>query len=133
MNDLDFLREVYDDGGAAFFDIVAARLDGGARTPYDRRTDANEPSLSRAILMRSLLRQMGDAAKPIWATHYGWNADPSGASHLDERLQADNVVAGLERARAEWPWMGPLFQWGLIPGPDPGARSRRAETARAPR
>jgi hypothetical protein len=27
-------------------------------------------------------------------------------------------VAGLERARAEWPWMGPLFQWGLIPGPD---------------
>ena len=24
------------------------------------------------------------------------------------------------RARSDWPWMGPLFQWGLIPGADLG-------------
>ena len=36
IDDLQFLRQVYNAGGSAFFDIVAARVDGGARTPYDR-------------------------------------------------------------------------------------------------
>jgi hypothetical protein len=59
----------------------------------------------------------GDLAKPIWATHYGWDASRIAGSQ-SETTQAEYVVAGLERARAEWPWMGPLFQWGLIPGAD---------------
>jgi hypothetical protein len=120
MNDLDFLRGVYAAGGSAFFDIVAVRLDGGTRTPYDRAANPNQPGMSRAILVRGLLRDEGDAAKPIWATHFGWNADQGGAGWIDETIQPDYVVAGLDRARAEWPWIGPLFQWGLIPGPDLG-------------
>jgi hypothetical protein len=119
-NDLTFLRQIYAAGGAAFFDIVAARLDGGSRTPYDRTTNANAPSLSRAILIRDVLVEAGDGAKPIWATHYGWNADQAGVGSFGANTQSDYVIAGLERARAEWPWMGPLFQWGLIPGPDLG-------------
>jgi hypothetical protein len=38
-------------------------------------------------------------------------------------MQAQYAVAGLKRAREEWPWMGPLFQWGLIPGPDLGGET----------
>ena len=49
------------------------------------------------------------------------------AGNLNETTQADYVVAGLERARAEWPWMGPLFQWGLIPGADLGGGTRLSE------
>ncbi len=118
MNDLEFLREIYEAGGTAFFDIVAARVNGGARTPFDRTTSPDAPSLSRAILIREVADAAGDVAKPIWATHYGWEAAGDGSGVLTEATQASYVVAGLERARAEWPWMGPLFQWGLIPGPD---------------
>ena len=117
-NDLRFLREIYAAGGAPFFDIVAARVDGGARTPYDPAIREGEPALSRVILLREVIDQAGDLAKPIWATHFGWRAAPG--TSVSEETQADYVLAGLERARAEWPWMGPLFQWGLIPGPDLG-------------
>lgn len=120
INDLEFLERVYAAGGSAFFDIVAARLNGGTRTPYDRGVRENQRSLSRAILLRDVVVKAGDAATPIWATHYGWSADETGAGAFGEGAQAAYVVAGLERARAEWPWMGPMFQWGLIPGPDLG-------------
>ena len=119
-DDLRFLREVYAAGGDAFFDVVAARVDGGTRSPFDRSIAAREPSLSRAILIRDVVAQAGDPAKPIWATHYGWEAGQPGAAPLDDVTQADYAIAGLERARAEWPWMGPLFHWGLVPGPDLG-------------
>ncbi|HEX2281616.1 MAG TPA: beta-galactosidase [Thermomicrobiales bacterium] len=117
VNDLQFLRQVYNAGGSAFFDIVAARVDGGARTPYDRTVRPDEATLSRVILLREAMAAAGDPAKPIWATHYGWDTNTIAGS-VGETTQADYVVAGLERARAEWPWMGPLFQWGLIPGAD---------------
>ena len=117
VNDLQFLRQVYNAGGSAFFDIVAARVDGGARPPYDRTVRPDEATLSRVILLREAMAAVDDPAKPIWATHYGWDTNRIAGS-VGETTQADYVVAGLERARAEWPWMGPLFQWGLIPGPD---------------
>ncbi|MGH2615625.1 MAG: beta-galactosidase, partial [Thermomicrobiales bacterium] len=78
-NDLVFLRQIYAAGGSAFFDIVTARVDGGRQTPYDRSTESGEPSISRAILIRDVVVEAGDLAKPIWATHYGWDVTPSGA------------------------------------------------------
>jgi hypothetical protein len=118
-NDLQFLQQVYNAGGGAFFDVVAARVDGGTRTPYDRNIRPEEAALSRVILIRDIISEAGDLAKPIWATHYGWDASTLAGS-VSETTQADYVIAGLKRARAEWPWMGPLFQWGLIPGADLG-------------
>lgn len=119
-DDLRFLREVYAAGGDAFFDVVAARVDGGARSPFDRAIAPSEASLSRAVLFRDVVAQAGDPAKPIWSTHYGWETGQAGGALIDDGTQADYAVAGLERARAEWPWMGPLFHWGLVPGPDLG-------------
>jgi hypothetical protein len=119
-DDLRFLREIYAAGGDAFFDVVAAQVDGGQRTPFDRSIAASEPSLSRAILVRDVVAAHGDAAKPIWATHYGWETGQSGRSPIDAETQAEYAVAGMERVRAEWPWLGPQFHWGLIAGPDLG-------------
>ena len=118
MSDLDFLRRVYADGGSAFFDIIAIRLDGGTRTPFDRALNANELTMSRAILLRELVVREGDGAKPIWATHFGWESGESSAGGISASTQASYVVAGLQRARAEWPWSGLMFQWGLLPGAD---------------
>lgn len=119
-DDVAFLRGVYDASGSAFFDIVAARVSGGTSTPYDRTTRANHENMSRVILLREVIAASNDPAKPIWATHFGWSAGSDGVGGFGEQAQAEYAIAGLQRARAEWPWMGPLFQWGLTPGPDLG-------------
>lgn len=116
--DLSFLQRVYTAGGGPYFDAVAARLDGGTDTPFDRKTERSTKNLSRAVLFRDLMRANGDGVKPVWGTHYGWQArgpENAGVSATD---QAAYTVVGLERARTEWPWMGPMFVWGLTPGPD---------------
>ena len=118
--DLRFLEGVYAAGGAPFFDVLAARVAGGDRTPYDRRISPDAAALSRAVLFREAAIAGGDGGKPVWATHYGWPAGEPGAPGLgpglDPATAAAYAVAGVERVRAEWPWMGPLFAWGLAPG-----------------
>lgn len=110
--DLRFLRGVYElQGAGAFFDAVAIRLDGGSTAPFERSVDAGSATFSRATRFRKLLVEEGDSAKAIWATHYGWDA----AGDVSRDQQADFMVAGLRRARAEWPWMGPMIAWDLMP------------------
>lgn len=109
--DLRFLRGVYSVGGAPYFDAVAAAIDGGTASPYDRRVSSSRPSLSRAELFRELMIEENDETKPVWITHYGWDL----SSDIDRTKQAEYLVAGIERIRTEWPWAGPVFQWGLLP------------------
>lgn len=117
--DTDFLRALYQGGAAAFFDVVALRSDGGVSSPYDRKVSDGRLNLSRAILARELMVDYGDGAKPIWLTHYGWNA--AVGSGIDDQRAADFAIAGMRRSRAEWPWMGLMFAWDLLPSNEPGA------------
>ncbi len=110
-DDIRFLRGVYDVGGAPYFDAAAASIDGGDSSPYDRRVSSSVPSLSRAVLFRETMIEEGDATKPVWITHFGW--DLSG--NIDRQNQAEYLVAGIDRIRTEWPWAGPVFQWALLP------------------
>lgn len=110
-DDLRFLEEIYRAGGAPYFDVVSAQVDGGAASPFDRRISTTSPSLSRAILFRETIHEHGDDQKPIWFTHYGWD----GIDSVSRSTQADYIVAGIERIRAEWPWSGLVFQWALRP------------------
>ncbi|MEZ4496438.1 MAG: cellulase family glycosylhydrolase [Thermomicrobiales bacterium] len=110
-DDLIFMGQLYDVGAAAFFDIAAFQLDGGTRSPSDRNVSSSRINLSRAVAMRELMIERGDATKAIWATRYGWNV--SGDQSHD--LVAGYLWEGIMRAREEWPWMGPLFAWDLAP------------------
>lgn len=112
-DDLRFIRELYALGAKPYFDILAARIDGGDLSPYDRSVGAERQNLSRAILFRELGVERGDTAKPIWLTHYGWRAAEGGEVSVAE--QTAFTVAGMERARAEWPWTGLMFGWDLTP------------------
>lgn len=110
-DDLRFLESIYRSGGSPYFDVVAAMIDGGTASPFDRRISSAIPSLSRAVLFRELLLEHGDDMKPIWFTHYGWD----GLVAVSRQTQADYLVAGTERIREEWPWAGLAFQWALRP------------------
>lgn len=111
LDDVAFLRQLYRLGAAPFFDIAAARADGGVRSPLDRRIRPGGEGLSRVILLREAMIEAGDEETAIWATRYGWPA----TGGVDASDQAEFAVSGLERARAEWPWLGLVFAWALLP------------------
>jgi O-antigen ligase len=151
LSDVRYLEQLYQAGAAPYFDIVAGKPYGFDTGPGDRRADEAVLNFSRLFLLREVMERHGDAGKPVWASHWGWNALP-GAEHAegrpgwtgapsiwgqtDEATQADRTVAALRRARAEWPWVGALIldhfqpfaepddpRWGFaLVGPDGAAR-----------
>lgn len=111
-----FLERLYQLGARESFDIVAAKPYGFDTGPEDRRVDPEVLNFSRAILLREVMVRYGDEGKPLWASHWGWNALPPGWSgrpsiwgQVDEATQARYIREAVERVRREWPWMGTMF------------------------
>ncbi len=111
-----YLAALYEAGAAAAFDVVAAKPYGFDTGPDDREVSVNKLNFSRPILLREVMLANGDGHKAIWAGNWGWNSLPGGWGgapsiwgQTSEAQQAEWTVAGLERARREWPWMGVLF------------------------
>jgi len=129
MNEIEFLRQMYQEGGGAYFDILAAKPYGFWSGPRDRRVDPSVLNLSRLILLREEMVRQGDGDKPIWAVEFGWNALPDGWVGLpspwgtdSEEKQAERTLEALTRVRQEWPWLGAVclqhFQ-PVLPPDDP--------------
>ena len=143
LSDLRYLARLYENGAARHFDIAAAKPYGFDTGPADRRVDPAVMNVSRLILLRRVMVEHGDGETPLWASHWGWNALPAdwtGGRSLwgqtDPATQATRSVDTLERARAEWPWMGVMMlehfqpdappddpRWGFaLIGPDGSPR-----------
>ncbi len=116
LNDLDYLRQLYALGGDAWFDILAVKPYGFWSGPDDRRVAADVLNFSRTVALREIMCAHGDQDTPVWAVEWGWNvlpADYAGppmpwGGDTAER-QASRVRGAIARARAEWPWLGPLI------------------------
>jgi len=113
MSEIEFLRQIYREGGGAYFDILAANPYGFWSGPQDRRVDPSALNFSRLILLREEMVRQGDGDKPIWAVEFGWNALPDDWTGLpspwgtdSEEKQSQRTLAALERARQEWSWLG---------------------------
>ncbi|GIK57302.1 MAG: hypothetical protein BroJett015_29650 [Chloroflexota bacterium] len=116
LADLLFLQQLYEEGAANAFDVVAAKPYGFATPPTNRDTDISLTNFNRAILLREVIERNGDGRKAIWAGNWGWNAlppdwagQPSIWGEVTETQQAEYTLDGLKRARQEWPWMGLMF------------------------
>src|SRR5919202_6706952 len=127
MDDLVYLQRMYDLGAQPFFDVLAANAYGLWTGPADRQVGAAYTNFPRVLLAREIMEQHGDGGKAMWVTEFGWNALPAGwqgdASpwgQVSAQNQARYVVDSYERARLEWPWMGPMALWLFhMPGADP--------------
>ncbi len=128
MSDLAFLARLARTGALDQVDAVGIEPFGLRSGPGDRQINPDTLNFSRAELLHGVLRQAGVEA-PLWALAWGWNArlgpwtersSPWG-SHPPERA-ARWLGEGWARARAEWPWLGPMFVWRLqadAPADDP--------------
>lgn len=119
-----FLELLVAAGASPYFDVVAAQPLGFETGPEDRRVDVTVRNFSRAVLLRETLLALGEGHKAVWATLVGWNSlpedwlgPPSIWGQVDAATQAAYTVAALERAEAEWPWLGVLCIHGLQPRP----------------
>lgn len=121
LSDLLFLQQVYDYGGAAFFDIATVMVYGYGYSPFDRRVSFERNNFSRPIQTREIMVRNGDAGTPIWAVEYGWvslpedwQGEPSPwGEPVSAEQQAEYLLDGYLRAQREWPWMGVMAVWGF--------------------
>jgi O-antigen ligase len=127
LSDILFLRQLYENGAASFFDGVAGKPYGFDTGPEDRRTSENLLNVSRFLLLRQEMELFGDAHKPLWASHFGWNVlpigwegQPSSWGQTDSQTQAQWTIGFYQRALREWPWTGGLIleNWQPSSGPD---------------
>jgi polysaccharide biosynthesis protein PslG len=117
LNEQIYLQEMYDAGAKDYFDILSVMAYGLRFGPDDRRLTLKDVNFSRPLLVREIMVKNGDAAKPIWASEMGWNAQPESVAaepvfgRVSEELQASYTVRGFQRAAQEWPWMGVMNIW----------------------
>ena len=112
--DLEAIRSILGSPRVAqLVDIVAMVADGGDSSPYDRRMAADVRNLSRSIMLREELLDMGYDERPIWLTRLGWTGD--GVTTIPSDRQAELVSAGLRRIRSEWAWVDLVLAWEFVP------------------
>jgi O-antigen ligase len=112
-SDTLFLTAIYENGGQTYFDAVAGKPYGFTATPNDRQTTEATLNFSRLILLREIMQAYGDAEKPVWASHFGWNAlsedwqsEPSIWGSVSREEQLQYVREAYSRVEREWPWAG---------------------------
>lgn len=127
INDLDFAREMLENGAADYFDAFGYHP-YGFNQPPEADPYTNELVFRRTERIREVLVAAGAGDKPIWLTEFGWLRDPAESGRdcsgspamagfdwmrLPERLVADYTVRAFQYADRYWPWAGPLFLWNL--------------------
>ncbi len=144
LNDVLYLRALYENGAAPFFDGAAGKPYGFDTGPDDRRAHLNLLNFSRFILLREEMVRHGDGGKPLWASAFGWNAlppgwdgQPSQWGQTTPEQQAEWTLGAYRRALVEWPWAGALIldTWQPDTAPDDprqGFALRRPDGALSP-
>jgi GH35 family endo-1,4-beta-xylanase len=132
MDELVYLQRMYDAGARPYFDIASVQAYGLRSGPDDRRLGEDDVNFSRPLRFREVMVRNGDAAKPVWISEMGWNATPEAApgpnrfGKVTADQQARYTVRALERARAEWPWVGVINVWFLKRADDHDAETQLA-------
>ena len=113
MSDWLYLQRLYKVGAGKYFDIASGKPYGFSTGPDDRRVDPDVLNFSHVILMREEMERNGDAGKPLWASHLGWNSLPAGWKggpsvwgQVTQDQQARYTLEAMRRVEHEWPWMG---------------------------
>ncbi|MGQ9683290.1 MAG: O-antigen ligase family protein, partial [Anaerolineae bacterium] len=113
LNEVVYLRGIYQVGGGTLFDLAAAKPYGFWSGPEDRVVSEDTLNFSRVILLCEEMVRQGDVGKPLWAVAWGWNSLPEGWQGrpspwgTDEATkQVDRDLRAWQRARQEWPWLG---------------------------
>ncbi len=110
LNDLLYLRQMYEAGAGPYFDALSAHAYGLAFAP-DVEPAEDLINFRRVELLREIMEAFGDADKPIYVTEAGWNDHPrwSWAVRPSERIQY--TLDAYRWAAEAWPWCPVVAMW----------------------
>ena len=112
LNDLLFLREMYAAGAGDYFDALAAHSYGMRDRP-EAEPDPERLNFRRVELLRAIMVEYGDAAKPISLTESGWNDHPRWTHAVRPSQRSAYTVRAYDYAEAHWHWLDRLCLWAL--------------------
>ncbi len=112
MNDLDFLSRIYALGAGQYFDALAVHA-YGLKFPPDAPPSPDVLNFRRVELVRQIMVESGDEAKPIYITESGWNDHPRWTKAVRPGQRIAYTISALEYAEAHWPWTRNVCIWAL--------------------
>ena len=111
LSDITFLDALYGLGARAWFDIAAAQPYGFSEPP-DAAADPERLNFGRVELLRQVMARHGDDQDAAVGDRLRLECAARGRIALGRRgrgSQAAYATQALAKARADWPWLGPLF------------------------
>ena len=112
LNDLDFLRAMYQHGASQHFDALAVHTYGFRAAP-EAEPGSERLNFRRVELMREIMLAHGDGDKPVYITESGWNDHPRWIYGVRPSQRAAYSVRALQYAAAHWDWLRALCVWAL--------------------
>lgn len=112
LDDLLYLQALYEAGAAPYFDALAMHT-YGFTTPPEEEPAPDRLNFRRAELLRQIMIDHGDAAKPVYITETGWNDNARWAYGVLPSLRVQYTIDALTLAAADWPWAESVCLWVL--------------------
>ena len=109
LNDLTYLRGMYDAGAADYFDALAAHS-YGLTFPPDAAPDPEVLNFRRLELLRDIMKEAGDE-RPIYITESGWNDHPRWTRAVRPAQRIRYTQDALAWAEANWPYVEVVGLW----------------------
>lgn len=110
LNDLLYLERMYQAGGSAVFDGLAAHA-YGLGFPPEAEPSPELLNFRRVELLREIMVRNGDAAKPIFVTEGGWNDHPRWTWAVKPNQRVSYTLGAYAWALNEWPWCPAVVLW----------------------
>jgi hypothetical protein len=111
MDDLEYLRRMYAAGAGDHFDILAVHAYGWVY-PADDPPDPAVVNFRRTELVRQVMVEHGDSAKPIIITEGGWNDHPRWTHAVKPAQRIRYTIQAYELARS-WDWCQAVVLWAF--------------------
>ena len=112
MDDLIYLRRMYEAGAGEWFDILAAHAYGWS-FPADEPADPAVVNYRRVELQRQIMVEFGDEDKPIFITEGGWNDHPRWSKAVRPSERIEYTVRAYDLALNEWDWCDVVALWAF--------------------
>jgi hypothetical protein len=111
LNDLTYLQRMYDAGAKGHFDALAAHA-YGLTAPMTEGPDPNRVNFRRVELLRQIMIDNGDPAKPVYITEAGWNDSPRWNMAVKSAQRIEYTLAAYDWAQQQ-DWIVMLAMWAF--------------------
>ena len=112
MDDLIYLRRMYEAGAGEWFDVLAVHAYGWS-FPANEPADPAVVNFRRAELEREIMVEFGDEEKPIFITEGGWNDHPRWSKRVRPAGRIAYTLEAYDIARNVWEWCDVVALWAF--------------------